>query len=771
MPRRSPAGQGDLVIVESPAKARTIERYLGPQFRVVASYGHVRDLPKRKLGVDVEHDFEPEYVPMADRRKELDKLADAARSARQVWLATDLDREGEAIAWHIADYSGMPPEHFRRVTFSEITRSAVQDAFAHPRDLNMSLVDAQQARRVLDRLVGYPLSRLVSSKVRRGLSAGRVQSVAVRLVVEREREIDAFKSQEYWSIAAHLARPTAGETGTAGVFEAQVARIDGRKAEIGSEAEARGHEEELRKAAYRVAKVTRAERRRNAPPPFTTSTLQQEASRKLGYGARRTMRIAQRLYEGVQVDGGQAGLITYMRTDSLAMASGAVSEARAVIGQRWGDAFVPKRPNVYRSRIKGAQEAHEAIRPTSFAQTPESLRGVLKPEELRLYDLIYKRAVASQMSPAVFDVVSVDVEAGRYGLRATASRRVFDGYQAIYVEGRDEEEEAEPSVLPDLNESEALRLEDLVSMQHFTQPPPRYTEATLIKALEERGIGRPSTYAPIIETIQERGYVSIKDRRLTPEEAAYRVNDLLVEHFPEVVDYEFTARMEQQLDEVASGERPWRPIVRDFYTPFARQIDEGRTGIQKQVEVTDIICPQSGQPMVKRFGRSGWFLGCSGSPECKFTMPLPGEEPETELEGSGEVCPQCGEGHLIGRRGRFGPFLACDRYPDCRYIKRDSVAAESFGTCPQCGQGTVVAKRSRRGRTFWGCDRYPACDWATWTRPAAAADGTAGGDRDSASDGAASDGGASDGTQPRPVGVRGDGARPRRGARDVAKRA
>ncbi|MFN2483977.1 MAG: type I DNA topoisomerase [Candidatus Limnocylindria bacterium] len=724
MPRKSSSGQGDLVIVESPAKARTIERYLGPEFRVVASYGHVRDLPKRKLGVDVEHDFEPEYVPMADRRKELDKLADAARSARQVWLATDLDREGEAIAWHIADYSGLPADHFRRVTFSEITRSAVQDAFAHPRDLNMSLVDAQQARRVLDRLVGYPLSRLVSSKVRRGLSAGRVQSVAVRLVVEREREIDAFTSQEYWTIAARLTRLAGAEQRSgAGVFEAQLARINGRKAEIGSESEARHHEAELRTAAYRVAKVSRAERRRNAPPPFTTSTLQQEASRKLGFGARRTMRIAQRLYEGVQLQDGQAGLITYMRTDSLAMASGAVGEARAVIGQRWGSDFVPKRPNVYRSRIKGAQEAHEAIRPTSFERTPESLRNVLKPEELRLYDLIYKRALASQMAPAVFDVVSVDVEAGRYGLRATASRRVFDGYQAVYVEGRDDEEEAEPSVLPDLAEDEPLRLEDLVSAQHFTQPPPRYTEATLIKALEERGIGRPSTYAPIIETIQQRGYVSIKDRRLTPEEAAYRVNDLLVEHFPEVVDYEFTARMEQQLDEVASGERPWRPIVRDFYTPFARQIDEGRAGIPKQIEVTDIICPQSGQPMVKRFGRSGWFLGCSGYPDCKFTMPLPGEEPEAELDGAGEVCPQCGEGHLIGRRGRFGPFLACDRYPECRYVKRDSAQADSFGTCPQCGQGTVVTKRSRRGRTFWGCDRYPACDWATWTRPVTATDG------------------------------------------------
>ena len=729
MPRKTTSGQGDLVIVESPAKARTIERYLGPGFHVVASYGHVRDLPKRKLGVDVEHDFQPEYVPMADRRRELDKLADAARRAEHVWLATDLDREGEAIAWHIADYSGLPAEHFRRVTFSEITKSAIQEAFAHPRDLNMSLVDAQQARRVLDRLVGYPLSRLVSSKVRRGLSAGRVQSVAVRLVVEREREIDAFTSQEYWTIVARLARRPETDGSAAGAtFEAQLARIDGAKAEIGTEAEAREHEAALRAEAYRVTKVSRSERRRNAPAPFTTSTLQQEASRKLGFGARRTMRIAQRLYEGVALQEGQVGLITYMRTDSVTIAGTAIAEARAVIGERYGAAFVPQRANAYRSTAKGAQEAHEAIRPTSFTRTPESLRGSLKPEELRLYDLIYKRALASQMTPAVFDVVSVEIEAGRYGLRAGASRRIFEGYQAVYVEGRDDEEEAEPSVLPDLREAEPLDLVDLTSTQHFTQPPPRYTEASLIKALEERGIGRPSTYAPTIETIQQRGYVSLKERRLVPEEAAYRVNDLLVEHFPAVVDYDFTARMEEQLDEVANGDRPWVPIVRDFYTPFARQIDEGRTGIAKQVEVTDIMCPQTNQPMVKRFGRSGWFLGCSGYPECKVTMPLPGEDPEVEMEGVGELCPQCGEGHLTVRRGRFGPFLACDRYPDCRYIKRDTPASESFGVCAQCGQGTVITKRSRRGRMFWGCDRYPACHFATWTPPGGPASDGARGD-------------------------------------------
>jgi DNA topoisomerase-1 len=708
--RRRAAGD-DLVIVESPAKARTIERYLGPGYRVLASYGHVRDLPQRRLGVDVQGDYRPEYVPVKERRRELDRLAEAARRAGQVWLATDLDREGEAIAWHIAEYAELSGDRIRRVTFSEITEPAIVEAFAHPRALNMNLVDAQQARRVLDRLVGYPLSRLVSSKVRRGLSAGRVQSVAVRLVVEREREIEAFRSEEYWTIAVDLARPQQAAT-----FRAELSRIDGEKAGIGNEGEARRHEAALREAAYRVERVTRGERKRNPPPPFTTSTLHQEASRKLGYGARRTMRIAQRLYEGLDLPEGHAGLITYMRTDSVAIAASAVSEARLVIGQQFGDAAVPKRPNAYRARTKGAQEAHEAIRPSSFARTPDAVRGALKPEELRLYELIWKRALASQMLPARFDQVAVDVSAGRYTLRATASKRVFDGYQALYVEGRDDEEDEAQAVLPELRDGEPLEQRGVLSEQHFTQPPPRYTEATLIRALEERGIGRPSTYAPIIGTIQERGYTSVRERRLVPEEPAFRVNDLLVEHFPEVVDYDFTARLEEQLDEVASGDRAWVPIVRDFYGPFSQQIDEGREKIAKQVEMTDIMCPVSNQPLVKRLGRNGWFLGCSGYPECTYTQALPGEEPPADLEGVGEVCPSCGIGHLVAKRGRFGPFVGCDRYPECRYIRKEA-SAETFGTCPQCGQGTVVAKRSRRGRTFWGCDRYPDCDYATWTRP------------------------------------------------------
>jgi DNA topoisomerase-1 len=717
MPGKKTAS-GDLVIVESPAKAKTIEHYLGAGHRVMASVGHVRDLPKRSLGVDVEHDFAPRYEPLKEKRRDLERLATEAKRSERVWLATDLDREGEAIAWHLAEYIGIPEERLRRVTFSEITKGAVEEAFANPRQINLDLVNAQQARRVIDRLVGYKLSPLVASKIRRGLSAGRVQSVAVRLVVEREREITAFTPEEYWSLTAQLQR----QEGAAS-FAAELTRIDGEKARVGSADEAREHEAALRSARYVVDKVTRSERKRSAPPPFTTSTLQQEASRKLGFGARRTMSAAQKLYEGIALPEGQVGLITYMRTDSVALASGAVAEARNVIGSRYGADFVPKRPNAYRTKSRGAQEAHEAIRPSSFARTPDSVRGHLRSDEYRLYELIWKRAMASQMVPARFELVGVDIRADqRYTLHAGASKRVFDGYQAVYVEGRDDEEEDERlAVLPELRDGEPLTLLDLLSEQHFTQPPPRFSEASLIKALEEHGIGRPSTYAPTMETIKQRGYVTLEDRRLMPTESAFKVTDLLVEHFPEIVDPEFTARMEDQLDDVAAGTHEWVPVVRDFYSPFAQQIDAGRQNIAKQVELTDIICPLSGHPLLKRFGRNGWFLGCSGYPECKYTAPLPGEEPEAlDLPGVGETCPECGQGHLAAKRGRFGPFVGCDRYPDCKYIKKDAQpASQRFGPCPQCGQGTVVSKRSRRGRGFWGCDRYPDCDYSTWTRPGA----------------------------------------------------
>ncbi len=737
MPGKKTAS-GDLVIVESPAKAKTIEHYLGAGHRVMASVGHVRDLPKRSLGVDVEHDFAPRYEPLKEKRRDLERLASEAKRSERVWLATDLDREGEAIAWHLAEYIGVPEDRLRRVTFSEITQGAIEEAFAHPRQINLDLVNAQQARRVIDRLVGYKLSPLVASKIRRGLSAGRVQSVAVRLVVEREREINAFTPEEYWSLTAQLQRQQGPPS-----FPAELTRIDGEKARVGSEAEAREHEAALRSARYAVEKVTRSERKRSASPPFTTSTLQQEASRKLGFGARRTMSAAQKLYEGIALPEGQVGLISYMRTDSVAMSSGAVAEARGVISARYGGEFVPKRPNAYRTKSRGAQEAHEAIRPSSFVRTPDSLRGHLKSDEHRLYELIWKRAIASQMVPARFELVGVDIRADeRYTLHAGASKRVFDGYQAVYIEGRDDGDEDERlAVLPELTDAEQLDLIDLLGEQHFTQPPPRFSEASLIKALEEHGIGRPSTYAPTMETIKQRGYVTVDDRRLMPTESAFKVTDLLVEHFPEIVDPEFTARMEDQLDDVAAGTNEWVPVVRDFYAPFEAQISDGRQNIEKQVEMTDIPCPLTGErgdKLVKRFGRNGWFLGCQSYPDCKYTQPLPGEEPEAlELPGVGETCPECGQGHLVAKRGRFGPFVGCDRYPDCKYIKKNAQPAnQRFGTCPHCGQGTVVSKRSRRGRTFWGCDRYPDCDYSSWTRPATQAGG-------GSADGVASDAAAS----------------------------
>jgi DNA topoisomerase-1 len=707
---------GDLVIVESPAKAKTIERYLGDGYRVLASYGHVRDLPKWGLGVDLEHDFAPRYEPLKDRKDELKRLTDAAQAADQVWLATDLDREGESIAWHIAEHAGLSESRIKRVTFSEITRPAIEAAFANPRTLNLDLVDAQQARRIIDRLVGYKLSPLVASKIRRGLTAGRVQSVAVRMVVDREREILAFVVEEYWTIGADLRR---GEDGAP--FRIGLSRIDGQKRQIRSEAEAAEHVAALRGAQYRVSAVTTTQRRQGPPPPFTTSTLQQEASRKLGFSARRTMSAAQALYEGIALAEGQVGLITYMRTDSVTMAAGAVADARAVIAQRYGAAFVPDAANTFKTRSKGAQEAHEAIRPSSFDRAPESLADTLKSDHLRLYELIWRRAIASQMAAALFDQLGVDVEAGRYLLHAGVRRRVFDGYQAVYVEGRDEEEVEAATRLPELAVGDALDVVDVIPEQHFTEPPPRYSEATLIRALEEHGIGRPSTYAPTMEVIRARGYVTLEDRRLHPTEEAFLLTDLLTGHFADVVDPAFTARMETELDEVAGGRREWVPMVRAFWEPFAEQVERGRETIPKQVEETDIVCPVSGHPMLKRLGKNGWFLGCSGYPECKHTMPVPGDEdPAMALPGAGETCPECGEGTLAGKRSRFGPFLGCSRYPDCKYIHRpdapvgpDGAAPDLPGvgeTCPECQTGILAARKGRFG-PFVGCNRYPECKY------------------------------------------------------------
>ena len=570
----------NLVIVESPAKARTIERYLGPDYRVLASYGHVRDLPenpgKGKFGVDVDHDFAPEYVISDDRRKQVSDISKAAKGADAIFLATDLDREGEAIAWHVAEAATIPSDKTRRVTFNEITEPAIREAFAHPRGIDMDLVDAQQTRRIVDRLVGYTLSPLLSRKVRGGLSAGRVQSVAVRLVVEREREILAFAPREYWTIEALLVTD-AGER-----FAAEVVRIDGEPLDVTDATAAERHREAIAALKPAVTKVATRAQKRSPAPPFTTSTLQQEASRKLGFSPKRTMSVAQRLYEGVETADGQVGLITYMRTDSTAMAGVAMGEAREVIGARFGPPYTMPKGRVYKTKSKGAQEAHESIRPTSFRRDPDSLAGSLKGDELRLYRLIWQRALASQMAAKELETTTIELVDGAYTLRASATRVLFDGFARVYTEGRDDDaaDDEETGRLPDLHDGDRTSVEDVTPTQHFTEPPPRFTEATLIKALEEHGIGRPSTYAATISTIMDRGYVRVEDRRLRPEPVADVVTDLLVEHFGDYVDLAFTARMEEELDEVARGERAWVPLLRAFYAPLRDRVAEKRRGAE-----------------------------------------------------------------------------------------------------------------------------------------------------------------------------------------------
>jgi DNA topoisomerase I len=719
-----------LVIVESPAKARTIERYLGADYRVLASYGHVRDLPenpgKGKFGVDVEHGFEPEYVIADDRRKQVDAIAKAAKSADTVYLATDLDREGEAIAWHVTEAANVAADKTRRVTFSEITERAIRHAFANPRGIDKNLVDAQQARRIVDRLVGYTLSPLLSRKVRGGLSAGRVQSVAVRLVVEREREIDAFVAREYWTLRAMLATQAGAE------FEAELVRVEGEPLEVGDGETAERHAEALRALHPRVTSIATKTQKRSPAPPFTTSTLQQEASRKLGFSPKRTMSIAQRLYEGVDTADGHVGLITYMRTDSVAMAGVAMGEARDVIRDRFGEPYTMPKGRVYKTKTKGAQEAHESIRPTSFARDPDSLAGFLKPEELRLYRLIWQRALASQMEAKELETTTAELEAGPYALRATATRVLFDGFARVYTEGRDEGRngtEADDDVegrLPPLQEGDETDVRDVTTTQHFTEPPPRFTEASLIKALEEHGIGRPSTYAATISTIIDRGYVRVEERRLHPEPVAGIVVDLLVEHFADYVDLAFTAKMEEDLDEVASGKRPWVPLLEAFYPPLRERVDEVRKTTRRRdftTEATDEVC-SLGHPMVIRLGRNGRFLACSMYPEHKESRPLPGDEPAPQA-GTGETCPKCGLGTLVGKRGRFGPFVGCDRYPDCDYIQREGPeppAQLPFEViCPKNTDGHLVARRARRtGNVFWGCSNYPKCDYTTNFEPVGA---------------------------------------------------
>jgi DNA topoisomerase-1 len=704
-----------LVVVESAAKARTIEKFLGRDFTVRACLGHVRDLPTSKLGVDVEHEFRPQYVVPKERKDIVKKLRDEARGKTSVLLATDPDREGEAIAWHLVsalDLNG--DQAVRRIEFHEITRGAVLDALKNPRDIDMFRVDAQQARRVLDRLIGYPVSNFLGRKVRRGLSAGRVQSVAVRIVVDREKEIHAFVPVEYWTLDAVLTRQAAGNaTFTAGLVER-----DGKKIDLATGIEASIVEDNLQGARWSVDGVKEREQQRHPDAPFTTSTLQQDASRKLGFAARRTMVVAQQLYEGIAIGGGEAvGLITYMRTDSVNVSTVALDEVRDYISKKLEPRMLPAEVRTYRTRSKLAQEAHEAIRPTSVFREPEAMRPHLTPEQYRLYDLIWKRFVASQMASAIFDITTVDVDAqaaGKpaYRFRASGSRVKFAGFLSLYRVGREDEEpvvDEERQPLPELVAGEALNLVKLVPEQHFTQPPPRYTEATLVKALEERGVGRPSTYAPILSTIQDRGYVERDGRRLIPTELGVLVNDLLVQQFEDIMDPDFTATMEDKLDEVAQGKTEWVPIVRAFYEPLNRDLERANIEVEriKPAEVpTDEVCSE-GHPMVIKEGRFGKFMACSKYPEHKETRPLADELPS---DAPDEFCSHGVKMQL--RTGRFGPFYTSTH--ECGETK--PFARRVGVACPKDG-GEILEKRSKKGRIFYGCANWPECDWVSWSRP------------------------------------------------------
>ncbi|MCU0521032.1 MAG: type I DNA topoisomerase [Anaerolineae bacterium] len=676
-----PKPTGKLVIVESPTKARTVGRFLGKGYTVRASVGHVRDLLRSTLSVDVEHDFAPHYRVPNEKRAVVKELAAAASKSAEVYLATDLDREGEAIAWHLFEVLGLSVDRTRRVVFHEITKPAIDEAFAHPRDIAMDLVDAQQARRVLDRLVGYNLSPLLWRKVRSRLSAGRVQSVALRLIVEREREIEGFAAEEYWTLDAELAPQAAaprtpGSRKPAPTFTARLVRMRDEDVALKAEGDVAPILRDLERATYVVSNVTRGERTRRPSAPYTTSALQQEASSRLHFAARKTMDVAQQLYEGIDLgEGNTEGLITYMRTDSTNVAEQAQAEARDYVTRRYGPEFLPATPPVFRTRSKAAQEAHEAIRPTSVQRAPAEIERYLTKDQFKLYDLIWRRFLASQMKPALYDTLVVEIAAGSetekpYLFRASGSTLRFPGFLVVYEETRSEDEEEEKvQKIPALSVADVLDLIRLIPEQHFTQPPPRYSDATLIRALEEYGIGRPSTYASILTTLSQRNYVSRERRRLRPTETGILVNDLLVENFPELINVDFTARMEAELDEVANGDRDWVALMHEFYGPFEEALERADSAIPKVEQV----------------------------------------------EYVGRDCPECGDGKLVIRWGRFGKFVGCSTFPTCRYTEP---WLEQIGVkCPLCDDGEIILRRTKRGRPFYGCSNWPTCSYTSWKRP------------------------------------------------------
>jgi DNA topoisomerase-1 len=723
----------NLVIVESPAKAKTLGKYLGRNYTVKASVGHVVDLPKSKLGVDILNDFKPDYAVIHGKSKVIDDLKKAAKDKENIYLAPDPDREGEAIAWHIAERLGNK-KNIHRVLFNEITKKAVQEAIKKPLKLDRHKFDAQQARRVLDRLVGYQLSPLLWDKVRRGLSAGRVQSVAVRLITERERAIRAFVKEEYWTIGATLegANPPPVD---ANLFELAGKRLDHKTFRLENEAAATGVVDHLKGADWVVAKVEKSDRKRNPSPPFITSRLQQEAARKLGYQPRRTMGIAQKLYEGVEIgEEGAVGLISYMRTDSTRLSPDAVEAVRGYIGTRYGADYVPEKPPVFKSK-KNTQDAHEAIRPTSIEFPPERVAPFLEKDELNLYTLIWNRFVACQMEPARLKATTIDISAKDAIFRATGQVVVFDGFMRVYTEGVDDAaaDDEDGKTLPDLKEGARLTLQgDLKPEQHFTQPPPRFSQATLIKELEENGIGRPSTYASIMQTILSKEYVQEDpQKRLFPTELGMLVTDLLVASFPDILNVDFTAGMEENLDGIEEGTQNWVEVMRRFYEPFSKDLDKAgieMRNVKAEERPTDIKCDLCGETMVIKWGRRGEFLACRSYPECKgtknFTRDEHGDIVVAKAETTDEVCDKCGKPMLV-RFGRFGKFLGCSGYPECKTITPMIKPAKLGVACPDCGgaagadgkAGEILEKRSRRGKIFYSCNRYPDCKFASWDKP------------------------------------------------------
>ena len=722
----------NLIIVESPAKCKTIEKYLGKDFNVLASYGHIRDLIPKEGAVDTENDFAMKYAVIDRNQRHLQAITKAIKQADNLYLATDPDREGEAISWHLYELLNakklLKNKPVHRVIFHEITKKAVTEAIAHPQSLSSNLVNAQQARRALDYLVGFNLSPLLWKKIRRGLSAGRVQSPALRMIVERELEIEAFKTREYWSIEAAL--NTDGQN-----FKAKLTRLKNEKIEqfsITDEARATQVKQDLLEQAdgnLRVAKLEKKQRKRNPAAPFITSTLQQEAARKLGFTTKRTMSVAQQLYEGIALEGETTGLITYMRTDSVHLATEAVEELRSLIGSKYGIDNVPKQPRQYKTKSKNAQEAHEAIRPTLAQQLPSQVKKFLNKDQYKLYDLIWKRTVASQMIHATINMVGVDLICGNKKnlFRATGSTIASPGFMAVYLEGKDDTKESDDkeSFLPPLEEGRPVPLTDIIAGQHFTEPPPRYGEASLVKALEEYGIGRPSTYASIISTLQNREYVTLENKRFTPTDVGRIVNKFLTEHFTKYVDYDFTANLEDELDAVSRGEKDWIPLMAEFWKPFTNLIHEKEESVQRKdvtQEAIDEKCPECGSQLSIRLGRNGRFIGCTNYPECSYTRNLNDDGSEAdELEiVEGRTCPKC-DSELVIKTGRYGKFIGCSGYPKCRHIEPLEKPLDTGVECPQCHKGNILKRKSRNGKVFYSCSEYPKCEYALWNAPVAEA--------------------------------------------------